>query len=437
MKKLIVSLILMFAIPVYATVSADTTKRQFFTASGVGTTYTFTLPVNSEDDISVEKRVTSTGVTTALTRDVDYTIASTGGDYLNGGVVTIAPALADTFEVIVIRDIVQTQETDSGAINTASLELALDKLTRQVQDLRNDFEQRAIKLPESDATTLTTTLGDSVSSANTSIGRDANGNITETVQSETSVSFSSFGTDFVALANAAAARDTLEIDTDDPVEFAAIIGTTGTFSGLITANAGVTLGAGDDLIGSTNSDINMGSGNFTAAGATGDTVVGGTLDVTGVTEMTGVVTIADASVTKTTAAPAADAQISNKKYVDDKGFNADGNQIFSAAMGGANTFQDLDLSSVVGSVPSLVFLEVTAAGSTTYACKPKGFGSATFSKHIAGSSGANGCCVSTYTGSGEFAYFTVQTNSTGVIQHGATNTEAITIKVIGFIGLKP
>jgi len=255
----------MFAIPVYATVSATGTKRQFFTATG-GTTYTFTMPVNSEDDIRVQKRVTTTGVTTVLTQDVDYTIAPTASDYLNGGVVTIAPALATTFEVIVIREIVQTQETDSGAVNAASLELALDKLTRQVQDLRNDFDQRAVKLPESDSLSLTTTLGDSVSSAGLNIGRDANGNVTETAQSETSVSFSNFGIDFVALVNALAARDTLVLDTDDPVEFAAITGTTGTYSGVITANDGVTLGAGDDLVGSATSDINMNAFGVTAAG---------------------------------------------------------------------------------------------------------------------------------------------------------------------------
>ena len=51
--------------------------------------------------------------------------------------------------------------------------------------------------------------------------------------------------------------------------------------------------------------------------ASGNTVIAGTLGVTGAFESTGVATLADASVTKTTAAPGADAQIANKKYVDD------------------------------------------------------------------------------------------------------------------------
>lgn len=48
-----------------------------------------------------------------------------------------------------------------------------------------------------------------------------------------------------------------------------------------TFNGSITLGAGDDLIGSSTSDITMNTNKFTVAGASGNTVVGGTLDVTG------------------------------------------------------------------------------------------------------------------------------------------------------------
>ena len=55
-----------------------------------------------------------------------------------------------------------------------------------------------------------------------------------------------------------------------------------TATGLITANGGVTLGVGDDLIGSSTSDITINTDKFTVAGATGNTVIAGTLGVTGV-----------------------------------------------------------------------------------------------------------------------------------------------------------
>ena len=93
-------------------------------------------------------------------------------------------------------------------------------------------------------------------------------------------------------------------------------------AGLIEANGGVTLGAGDDLIGSSTSDIAIGGSGtekFTVAGATGNTVIVGTLGVTGVA------TLGDSSQMATSAAPTADADIANKKYVDDNagGFGAD------------------------------------------------------------------------------------------------------------------
>ena len=75
---------------------------------------------------------------------------------------------------------------------------------------------------------------------------------------------------------------------------------------------GVTLLAGKDLIGSGTSDITINTDKFTVAGATGNTVVAGTLGVTGVA------TLGDTSALATSGAPAADAQIANKKYVDDQ-----------------------------------------------------------------------------------------------------------------------
>jgi len=54
----------------------------------------------------------------------------------------------------------------------------------------------------------------------------------------------------------------------------AVTGTT-TLTGAVGSAASITLGAGADLIGSTTSDINFGSGNFTVAGASGNTSIGG------------------------------------------------------------------------------------------------------------------------------------------------------------------
>lgn len=79
-----------------------------------------------------------------------------------------------------------------------------------------------------------------------------------------------------------------------------------------TFNGSITLGAGDDLIGSATSDIAFNTNKFTVAGATGNTVVAGTLGVAGVA------TLGDGSLLATSAAPSTDAMIANKLYVDTK-----------------------------------------------------------------------------------------------------------------------
>lgn len=91
-----------------------------------------------------------------------------------------------------------------------------------------------------------------------------------------------------------------------------VVDGTSTLTGAVTANGGITLGAGDDLIGSATSDITFNTNKFTVAGATGNTLVAGTFT------STGVATLADTSALATSGAPAADAQIANKKYVDDQ-----------------------------------------------------------------------------------------------------------------------
>jgi hypothetical protein len=58
-------------------------------------------------------------------------------------------------------------------------------------------------------------------------------------------------------------------------------------TGVLTSNGNVSLGAGSDLLGSSTSDITINTNKFTVAGATGNTVVAGTLGVTGVSTLTG------------------------------------------------------------------------------------------------------------------------------------------------------
>jgi hypothetical protein len=146
--------------------------------------------------------------------------------------------------------------------------------------------------------------------------------------------------------------------------------------------ANVELLAGKDLLGSATSDITINTNKFTVAGATGNTVIAGTLT------QQGVATLADTSAMASDAAPAADAQIANKKYVDDQ------NTADHPAFTGGESHTDgsgIIIKQGVESVASQALDEVTYAtpfptectnafcsyqdndGSTTYAatCVPK------------------------------------------------------------------
>lgn len=115
-----------------------------------------------------------------------------------------------------------------------------------------------------------------------------------------------------------------------------------------------------------------------------------------------------------------------------------GTQVFNTTMTSANTFQDLDLSGTIGSNSTLVHLEIVvaaAAGSSFYAAKTKGEGSATFTEHYqSGGNPSGGGVHSGEAASSSYGQTTLLTDSSGVIQHGFTNnTSTITVKLLAYI----
>ncbi len=251
MKKLMVLFVLLFVSPLYATVSTGESIREYFSTALSPTEFTFTQPANSSDDILVYSHVTATGVQALLVEDTDYTIAPTGGDYLNGGVVTIDPAPATTLGIVVVRSIKKSQETSSGGINPLSIVDALDKLARTVQDMQ-DRNDRSIHLQESDADSFTMELpGKDERVGYLFFDDDGNMTFVDSVVTGT-ITASAFGESLIQAATALAARVLLELTTTDAVEFAAITGTTGTFTGAvstaaITASGDVTMATAKTL----------------------------------------------------------------------------------------------------------------------------------------------------------------------------------------------
>jgi hypothetical protein len=211
MKKVLL-VILMLGSFVYGTVPSSETLREFFTCNGTSTTYTFTIPCYAASEVYVYKQLISTGASELLTKDVDYTITYTGSSYLEGGVITITPAITSTYKIIVERKITNTQETVPAAINSTSIVAGLDKLQRTTQDLW-DRDRRSIRLSDTDPD-IDMNLPNKFDRTNKGIGFDETGALTVdsfTIWQVNDINASAYMKTLLRDVNSADARDTLGI----------------------------------------------------------------------------------------------------------------------------------------------------------------------------------------------------------------------------------
>ncbi len=172
--------------------------------------------------------------------------------------------------------------------------------------------------------------------------------------------------------------------------------------------------------------------------ATGAVTVGTTLDVTGNIDPTTYETtnggFLDEDDMASDAADKVISQQSSKAYADARSWQQEDTGVFATSMTAANTFQDLDLSGTIGSNTALVLLSVQLnASGGVYVAKEKGTGSA-FTAYNSGAAGSGmGASSIHYEGTNKIGQVLVSANSSGVIQHGASNdSSTFTIKVIGY-----
>lgn len=130
----------------------------------------------------------------------------------------------------------------------------------------------------------------------------------------------------------------------------------------------------------------------------------------------------------------ADGSITETDCAEGLHFTADANTVFNTSMTAASTWQDLDLSSYVGSRTALVFLEVKSDGTgIAWLGKPKGYGG-TVAQHYNLFGYQFGCAAVHFWGTG-YGYVVLATDSAGAIQHAAgDNTTTFTIKLVGWLG---
>lgn len=112
------------------------------------------------DELDVYLRTISTGAEVLQTESTDYTVSGGAG---STGTVTFTTAPASTVEVHIRRDSNQTQQKDIAAFTkfpSAAVEEQLDRHTQRIQEIVDDFQKRALRIPVTDIPVAPTTPPD-------------------------------------------------------------------------------------------------------------------------------------------------------------------------------------------------------------------------------------------------------------------------------------
>ncbi len=207
--------------------------------------------------------------------------------------------------------------------------------------------------------------------------------------------------------------------------------------------------AGTMTIGSTLSvtgDFAINTDKFTVTATSGNTLIAGTLDITGNIDPTTYETtnggFLDEDSLVSDAADKVASQQSIKAYVDNSvpttGFwTADGTKVFDSTVGQAGLYQDLDISAQVGANDALVFLKVFSTNRLSLDFRVKGETDSVqvtnLGSNINQSAGASAGEIAV-DGNDTVLYLLCTTNSSGILQWRASTAVAnIKVFVIGFV----
>jgi hypothetical protein len=140
------------------TVNAEvstTTYRETLHCDGSNTEFTYTWNGANGSDIAVYLRDTTTNIETLLAT-TSYSVSATNNDYSSGGVVTTTLPYAAVYDLVVVRVTPNTQTVQLPQSRT--IERALDRLIRMIQEVVGSVSDRCLKIPITDDPNLGTEL---------------------------------------------------------------------------------------------------------------------------------------------------------------------------------------------------------------------------------------------------------------------------------------
>ncbi len=399
--------------------------------------FTFTFPIQSTSDLKVITINTTSYDVNTLTLSTDYTVSATNNDYSSGGTVTTAITYGSGYKLIIYRDTTQTQTTtlisDTGVLRTRNIVSALDKQMMILQDIQEQTD-RSLKAPV-DINSVSMEIPSQTERAGKYLAFNSSGEpVATSVITTGTTSFSTFGSDWVALANVNAALAALNtpIMPDGSVDYAH----NQSMAGFKITGYGTPTDENDvvDVNYVKNATITLKNKTFetptiTSPAINGD-ISGNAIDNDG--------NLAANSATKLATQYAVKAHTA--AAVAGAGFLKT-NTTVSTPIHDTNvpvsSWKTLDVSTLgtpaVGANSALLYLEIhNDATPLHFFAKPYGMGSSTPASHY--TSSEPGGTSNVYLAASEYSYIMVMTDTAGKIQiAGSSGTANVTIKLIGYI----
>jgi hypothetical protein len=186
-----------------------TTSRADYLGDGTSTAFAVPFVFFATSELRVIERVIATGVETTLVQGTQYTVSGGNG---STGTVTATAAPTAAVQWTILRNTARTQLTDysaNDAFPAETHERALDRLTAIAQEVERDQAQ-AVRVAPTDPVSLILPAGPA--RAGRFLGFDSAGNpIASALTVSGVITATAFATTLLDDADAAAARDTLEI----------------------------------------------------------------------------------------------------------------------------------------------------------------------------------------------------------------------------------
>jgi hypothetical protein len=160
---------------------SKTSNRQEFIPTNGQTDFQFTLPFFNVSDIKVSILLANGNI--VPDSDFSFTVSPINNNIELGAdvTITISPDLTTSDKVVIFREVPYTQEYDlqeGSTIVPTALNKTFDRVVAQNQQ-QNDQLNRTVVFPETDPSTATYTVGSTIQRANTALGFDNDGNVTE------------------------------------------------------------------------------------------------------------------------------------------------------------------------------------------------------------------------------------------------------------------